>query len=56
VRLHAPRLREARRGADLPQVNALVNRIDWLGHFANEVPFILAAEKLMDVEAPPRAQ
>ena len=39
-----------------PQVNALVNRIDWLGAFANEVPFILAAEKLMDVEAPPRAQ
>ena len=39
-----------------PQVNTLVNRIDWLGSFANEVPFILAAEKLMDVEAPPRAQ
>jgi NADH-quinone oxidoreductase subunit D len=33
-----------------------VNRIDWLGSFANEVPFILAAEKLMEVEAPPRAQ
>ncbi|MFM7894317.1 MAG: NADH-quinone oxidoreductase subunit D, partial [Actinomycetota bacterium] len=27
-----------------------------LGSFANEVPFILAAEKLMDVEAPARAQ
>ena len=39
-----------------PQVTALVNRIDWLGSFANEVPFILAAEKLMEVEAPPRAQ
>jgi NADH-quinone oxidoreductase subunit D len=39
-----------------PQVNTLVNRIDWLGSFANEVPFILASEKLMDVEAPPRAQ
>jgi NADH-quinone oxidoreductase subunit D len=39
-----------------PQVTTLVNRIDWLGHFANEVPFILAAEKLMGVEAPPRAQ
>jgi len=39
-----------------PQVTTLVNRIDWLGHFANEVPFILAAEKLMEVEAPPRAQ
>ena len=39
-----------------PQVTALVNRIDWLGSFANEVPFILAAEKLMGVEAPTRAQ
>jgi NADH-quinone oxidoreductase subunit D len=39
-----------------PQVTALVNRIDWLGSFANEVPFILAAEKLMGVEAPSRAQ
>jgi NADH-quinone oxidoreductase subunit D len=39
-----------------PQVTTLVNRIDWLGSFANEVPFILAAEKLMEVEAPPRAQ
>jgi NADH-quinone oxidoreductase subunit D len=39
-----------------PQINTLVNRIDWLGSFANEVPFILAAEKLMEVEAPPRAQ
>ncbi len=39
-----------------PQVTALVNRIDWLGSFANEVPFILAAEKLMGIEAPLRAQ
>ena len=39
-----------------PQVTTLVNRIDWLGSFANEVPFILAAEKLMEVEAPPRAK
>jgi NADH-quinone oxidoreductase subunit D len=39
-----------------PQVTTLVNRIDWLSSFANEVPFILAAEKLMEVEAPPRAQ
>ncbi len=38
------------------QVTTLVNRIDWLGSFANEVPFILAAEHLMEVEAPPRAQ
>ncbi len=39
-----------------PQVTTLVNRIDWLSSFANEVPFILAAEELMGVEAPPRAQ
>jgi NADH-quinone oxidoreductase subunit D len=39
-----------------PQITTLINRIDWLGSFANEVPFILAAEKLMDIEAPPRAQ
>jgi len=39
-----------------PQVTSLINRIDWLGSFANEVPFILAAEQLMDIEAPPRAQ
>lgn len=38
------------------QVTTLVNRIDWLGSFANEVPFILAAEQLMGVEAPPRAK
>jgi NADH-quinone oxidoreductase subunit D len=39
-----------------PQVTTLINRIDWLGSFANEVPFILAAEKLMEIEAPPRAR
>ena len=39
-----------------PQVTTLVNRIDWVGSFANEVPFIMAAEELMEVEAPPRAQ
>lgn len=39
-----------------PQVTTLVNRIDWLGSFCNEVPFILAAEKLMEIDAPPRAQ
>jgi NADH-quinone oxidoreductase subunit D len=39
-----------------PQVTTLINRIDWLSHFANEVPFILASEQLMGVEAPPRAQ
>ncbi len=39
-----------------PQVTALINRIDWLGSFANEVPFILASEQLMGIEAPERAQ
>ncbi|MFM8775913.1 MAG: NADH-quinone oxidoreductase subunit D [Actinomycetota bacterium] len=38
-----------------PQETTLINRIDWLGSFANEVPFILAAEKLMEIEAPVRA-
>jgi len=41
---------------DYAQVTTLVNRIDWLGSFANEVPFVLAAERLMGIEAPPRAQ
>lgn len=39
-----------------PQVTTLINRIDWLSSFANEVPFLEAAEKLMEVEAPPRAK
>src|SRR5207248_5872080 len=34
-----------------PQVTTLINRIDWLSSFANEVPFILAAEQLMEIEA-----
>ena len=38
-----------------PQITTLINRIDWLSSFANEVPFIHAAERLMDIEAPPRA-
>jgi NADH-quinone oxidoreductase subunit D len=38
------------------QITALVNRIDWVSGFANEVPFIIAAERLMGVEAPERAQ
>ena len=39
-----------------PQITTLVNRIDWLAASCNEVPFILAAEQLMGVEAPLRAQ
>ncbi len=38
-----------------PQITTLINRIDWLSSFANEVPFIHAAEFLMGIEAPPRA-
>jgi NADH-quinone oxidoreductase subunit D len=39
-----------------PQITTLINRIDWLSSFANEVPFITAAEQLMGIQAPPRAQ
>ena len=39
-----------------PQITTLINRIDWLSSFANEVPFVHGAELLMGVEAPPRAQ
>jgi NADH-quinone oxidoreductase subunit D len=39
-----------------PQITTLINRIDWLSSFANEVPFISAAERLMDIEPPARAQ
>src|SRR6476660_4478922 len=39
-----------------PQITTLINRIDWLSSFANEVPFIHAAEGLMGIEAPPRAE
>jgi NADH-quinone oxidoreductase subunit D len=38
-----------------PQITTLINRIDWLSSFANEVPFITAAETIMGIEAPPRA-
>jgi NADH-quinone oxidoreductase subunit D len=38
------------------QMNALVNRIDWVSGFASEVPFIAAVEKLTGIEAPERAQ
>ena len=39
-----------------PQITALINRIDWVSGYANEIPFIVAAEKLMEVEVPERAQ
>lgn len=38
------------------QITALVNRIDWVSGFANEIPFVGAIEKLLDIEVPPRAQ
>jgi len=38
------------------QITALVNRIDWVSGFANEIPFIVGVEKLMGVEVPERAQ
>ncbi len=37
------------------QITALVNRIDWVSGFSNEIAFITAVEKLMDIEVPERA-
>src|ERR1700741_3687089 len=39
-----------------PQVTTLINPIDWLSSFANEVPFMDGAEQLMGIQAPPRAK
>jgi NADH-quinone oxidoreductase subunit D len=39
-----------------PQITALVNRIDWVAGYCNEIPFIIAAERLMELEVPERAQ
>jgi NADH-quinone oxidoreductase subunit D len=39
-----------------PQITTLVNRIDWVSGYANEIPFVVAAERLMGVEPPERAQ
>jgi len=47
------KLAEARTYA---QITALVNRIDWVSGFANEVAFIRAVEKLMGIEPTERAQ
>jgi NADH-quinone oxidoreductase subunit D len=38
------------------QITALINRIDWVSGFCNEVPFVIAVERLMGIEAPERAQ
>src|SRR5260370_12261970 len=34
----------------------MINWVDWLSSFANEVPFVDAAVRLMTIEAPPRAK
>ena len=39
-----------------PQITALVNRIDWVSGFANEIPLMSAIERLMEIEVPERAQ
>lgn len=39
-----------------PQITTLINRIDWVAGYANEVPFLSAAEQLMEIEVPERAQ
>src|SRR5690606_12386772 len=38
-----------------PQITTIVNRIDWVAGYSNVIPFITAAEKLMELEVPPRA-
>lgn len=38
-----------------PQVTTIINRIDWVAGYANEIPFITAAERLMELEVPERA-
>ena len=37
------------------QITTIINRIDWVSGYANEIPFVTAAEKLMEVEVPERA-
>lgn len=39
-----------------PQITTIVNRIDWVSGYANEIPFVIAAERLMGIEVPERAQ
>ena len=39
-----------------PQIISLINRIEWVSGYANEIPFLVAAERLMGVEVPERAQ
>jgi len=39
-----------------PQITALINRLDWVAGYANEIPFIVGTERLMELEVPDRAQ
>ncbi len=39
-----------------PQITTIVNRIDWVSGYANEIPFVVAAERLMGLDVPERAQ
>jgi len=39
-----------------PQITALINRIDWVSGYANELAFIRAVEKLTGIEPTERAQ
>ena len=39
-----------------PQITTIVNRIDWTSGYANEIPFVVAAERLLGVEARERAR
>lgn len=41
---------------DFAQIMALTNRHDWLSGFGNELGVALAAEKMMEMEVPERAQ
>ena len=38
------------------QITSLINRIDWVSGFANEIAFIAAVEKLMGIDSPERAK
>src|SRR5258705_606553 len=38
-----------------PPITTLINRIDWLSSFANEVPFLACAQMLIGIDAPQTA-
>jgi NADH-quinone oxidoreductase subunit D len=47
------KLSEARNYA---QIITIINRIDWTSGYANEIAFVTAAERLMELEVPERAK